>query len=175
MKRLLRALEVLAWFAFFALAALVLALRYWVLPDIERYRPDIVAAISRAVGLPVKVGAIRASWTGLRPDITLSDVRLHDAQGREVLVLPSVHNVLAWRSLVYLDLRLHSLVVDGPRLTVRRDAAGTLYVAGIRLSGGPGGGDGSLTDRVLGQEEIVIRKAEIEWRDEKREIGRAHV
>ena len=82
MKRLLRALEVLAWFALFALAALVLALRYWVLPDIERYRPDIVAAISKAVGLPVKVGAIEASWSGLRPDITVSDVRIHDAQGR---------------------------------------------------------------------------------------------
>ncbi len=168
MKRLLRALEVLAWFALFALAALVLALRYWVLPDIERYRPDIVAAISGAVGLPVKVGAIRASWTGLRPEVTLSDVRLHDAQGREVLVLPSVHNVLAWRSLIHLDLRLHSLVVDGPRLTVRRDAAGALHVAGIRLAGASGGGEGSLTDWVLGQEEIVIRKAEIEWRDEKR-------
>ena len=166
MKRLLRALEVLAWFAFFAFAALVLALRYWVLPDIERYRPGIVAAISRAAGLPVQVGAIEARWSGLRPDITLSDVRLSDAQGREVLVLPSVHNVVAWRSLLYGDLRLHSLVVDGPRLTVRRDAAGALHVAGIKLSGGPG--DGTLSDWVLGQEEIVIRNAEIEWRDEKR-------
>src|SRR5688500_10420227 len=166
MKQLLRAFEVLAWFAFFALAALVLALRYWVLPDIERYRPDIVAAISQAVGLPVKVVAIQARWSGLRPDITVSDVRIHDAQGREALVLPSVHNVIAWRSLLYWDLRLHSLVVDGPRLAVRRDAAGALYVAGIKISGTPG--DGALSDWVLGQEEIVIRKAEIEWRDEKR-------
>ena len=63
MKRLLRALEVLAWFAFFAFAALVLALRYWVLPDIERYRPDIVAAISRAVGLPPQVPEILGSNT----------------------------------------------------------------------------------------------------------------
>jgi uncharacterized protein (TIGR02099 family) len=166
MKRLLRALEVFAWFALFALAALVLALRYWVLPDIERYRPDIVAAISKAVGLPVKVGAIEARWSGLRPDITVSDVRILDAQGREALVLPSVHNVLAWRSLLHRELRLHSLVVDGPRLAVRRDPAGAIYVAGIKLAGR--GGDGSVSDWVLGQEEIVIRKAEIEWRDEKR-------
>ncbi|HEX6297457.1 MAG TPA: YhdP family protein [Burkholderiales bacterium] len=166
MKRLLRALEVLAWFALFALAALVLALRYWVLPNIERYRPDIVAAISKAVGLPVKVGAIEASWSGLRPDITVSDVRIHDGQGREALVLPSVHNVIAWGSLLHWDLRLHSLVVDGARLAVRRDPAGAIYVAGIRLSGQ--GGEGSFRDWVLGQEEIVIRKAEIEWRDEKR-------
>jgi hypothetical protein len=38
MKRLLRAIEMLAWGVFFAFAALVLALRFWVLPDIERYR-----------------------------------------------------------------------------------------------------------------------------------------
>jgi uncharacterized protein (TIGR02099 family) len=166
MKRLLRALEVLAWFALFAFAALVLALRYWVLPDIERYRPDIVAAISRAVGLPVKVGEIHASWTGLRPEIRLADVRILDAQGREALVLPAVHNVLAYRSLLHWDLRLHSLVIDAPRLTVRRDAAGVVTVAGIPLASRAGGG--GFTDWVLGQEEIIVRGAEIEWRDDKR-------
>ena len=165
MKQWLRALEVLAWFAFFAFAALVLALRYWVLPDIERYRGDIVAAISRAVGLQVKVGAIEAGWQGMRPQISLSDVRIYDAQGREALVLPEVDNVLSWRSLLHWDLRLHSLVVEAPRLGVRRDAAGVLYVAGIKLSGE---GDGRFSDWALGQEEIVIRNAEIEWRDEKR-------
>jgi uncharacterized protein (TIGR02099 family) len=166
MKRLLRALEVLAWFAFFALAALVLALRYWVLPDIERYRGDIVAAISRAVGLPVKVGGIEAGWSGLRPHITLSDVRLFDRQGREALVLPKVRHVVAWRSLAYGSVHLRSLEVDGPRLAVRRDADGVLYVAGIRISSEPG--DGRLTDWVLSQEQVVIRNAAIEWRDERR-------
>jgi len=90
MKRLLRAVEMLAWGVFFSLAALVLAVRFWVLPDIERYRDDIVAAMSRGIGLPVRVGRIEAGWLGLRPQITLSDVRILDAQGREALVLPSI-------------------------------------------------------------------------------------
>ena len=134
MKRLLRALEVLAWAAFFAFAALVLALRYWVLPDIERYRGDIVAAMSRAIGLPVKIGAHRApaGWACGRGS-TLSDVRIYDAQGREALVLPAVENVVAWRSLLHGELRLHSLVIDGPQLAVRRDAAGDFYVAGLKI------------------------------------------
>ena len=131
MKRLLRVIEMLAWGVFFALAALVLAVRFWVLPDIERYRGDIVAAMSRGIGLPVRVGRIEAGWFGLRPQITLSDVRIHDAQGREALVLPSIHNVVAWRSLLYRELRLHQLTIEGPRLGVRRDAAGDLYVAGM--------------------------------------------
>ena len=42
---LLRAIEVLAWAAFFAFAVIFLALRYWLLPNVEHYRGDIVAAI----------------------------------------------------------------------------------------------------------------------------------
>src|SRR5512145_1649727 len=139
MKRLLRAIEVLAWAGFFALAAGVLAVRFWVLPDIERYREDIVAAMSRGLGLPVRVGAIQAGWLGLRPHIALSDVRIYDAQGREALVLPSIENVVAWRSLARRELVLHSVVIENPRLSVRRDAAGDLYVAGLKISRGAGG------------------------------------
>ena len=166
MKRLLRAVEVLAWGGFFAFAALVLALRFWVLPDIERYREDIVAAMSRGIGLPVRVGAIRAGWLGLRPQIALADVRIYDAQGREALVLSSIENVLAWRSLLHGELRLHSVAIEGPRLSVRRDAAGGLFVAGLKVSGGDGGG--GFGAWLLAQEEIAIRGAEIEWLDEMR-------
>ena len=60
------------------------------------------------------------------PHIRLTDVRIHDAQGREALVLPSVENVLAWRSLLHADLVLHSLVIEGPRLAVRRDPVGVV-------------------------------------------------
>ncbi|HET7672844.1 MAG TPA: hypothetical protein VFK84_20705, partial [Burkholderiales bacterium] len=94
MRRLARALEVLAWGAFFALAAAVLVLRYGVLPQIEHYRPQIVARVAATVGQPVKIGRIEAEWLGLRPQINLSDVRIYDAEGREALVLPSVQNIL---------------------------------------------------------------------------------
>jgi len=166
MKRLWRAIEILAWAAFFAFAALVLALRFWLLPDIERYRGDIVAAVSRTVGAPVQIGAIEAGWLGLRPQVSLFDVRIQDAQGREVLVLPVVDNVLAWRSLLVGGLRLHSLAIDRPRLSVRRDAAGALYVAGMKVSDTKG--ESRITDWILDQNEIVVRNAEIEWLDEKR-------
>src|SRR6188474_3665120 len=167
MKRLLRAIEMLAWGAFFAFAALMLAVRFWVLPDIERFRGEIVAAVSRGVGLPVQIGRIEAGWLGLRPQITLSDVRIADAQGREALVLPSIHNVVAWRSLLHGELRLHQLAIEGPHLSVRRDAAGQLYVAGLRMEKSAGGSGGGL-ESLLGHSEIVIRNAEIEWTDELR-------
>lgn len=166
MKRIWRVAEVLAWSAFFAFAVLLLTVRFWILPKVEEHRDEIAAAVARAIGKPVKIGTIEAGWLGLRPQISLSDVRILDAQGNEALVLPSVENVISWRSLLYRELRLHALVIDAPRLTVRRDPSGAVYIAGLKL--GDRSGEQGLTDWVLGQDEIVVRNAEIEWRDEKR-------
>ncbi len=163
MKRVGRALEFLAWTVFFAFAGLVLVLRFWLLPDIERYRDDIAAAVTRTVGKPVKIGRIEAGWLGLNPRISLSDVRIYDPEGREALALPSVENVLSWSSVLRGEPRLHSLVIEGLRLQVRRDSEGALYVAGRKV-----GADGGFTDWALAQDEIVVRDAEIEWHDEKR-------
>ena len=166
MRRLWRTLEVAAWAAFFALAAAVLVLRYAVLPHIERLRPGIVERVSAIVGQPVTIGGIEAQWLGLRPQVNLTDVRIYDAEGREALVLPSVENILSWRSLVHGTLSLYALHIDGPRLVVRRDAAGALYIAGIKLVATPG--EPGLSDWLSVQSDIEVRNAEVEWRDEKR-------
>ncbi len=165
-RRLLLALEVLAWTVFFAFALLVLGLRYAVLPNIERWREEIVAEISRTTGLSVRIGAIETDWAGLRPKVSIADVRLYDREGREALVLPAVEHVLSWRSLGARELRLASFVVEAPRLTIRRDARGAITVGGIELTGAPGGG--RLSDWLLEQGEIVIRDAEVLWTDELR-------
>jgi uncharacterized protein (TIGR02099 family) len=164
MKRVGRAIEVLAWAVFFALAALVLAVRFWLLPDIERYRDEIVAAVSAAVGQPVRIGSLGAGWYGLNPHIHLRDVRIFDQTGREVLTLPSIDNQLAWSSLLQGRLKVHSLAIEKLRLQVRRDVEGALYVAGMKL----GEGDARFTRWLLGQGEIVLRDTEIEWHDELR-------
>src|SRR5262247_1963284 len=133
MKRAARAIEFLAWTAFFVAAAIVLAVRFWLLPDIERYRSEIVAAVSAAVGQPVRIGGIQAGWYGLNPQVQLRDVRIYDHAGREALTLPSIENRLAWSSLLRGELKVRSLAIDGLRVQVRRDAEGALYVAAVKL------------------------------------------
>jgi uncharacterized protein (TIGR02099 family) len=163
MKRAGRAIEFLAWTAFFVAAAIVLAVRFWLLPDIERYRGEIVGAVSAAVGQPVRIGGIQAGWFGLNPTIRLDDVRIYDHAGREALTLPSIENRLAWSSLVRGELKVRSLVIEGLRLQIRRDAEGALYVAGTKL-----GTDIRFSRWLLAQDEVVLRDAEIEWHDERR-------
>ncbi len=163
----LRSVEVLLWAVFFVAATFFLALRYWALPNVERFREDIVAAVSQATGLQVRVDRISADWRGLRPRLELVNVRLFDAGGREALVLPSVVNVIAWRSLLFFDLRLHAFEVDDLKLSVRRDAQGRITLGGILFESGKLG-DGRMLDWVLDQREIVLRNAEIEWLDDLR-------
>jgi uncharacterized protein (TIGR02099 family) len=57
------------------------------------------------------------------------------------------------------------VVIEGPKLTVRRDARGALEVAGIRLDGGD---DGGFARWLAEQGDIEVRNADIEWRDESR-------
>jgi len=160
-------LEGLAWASFIVLSISLLTLRYWVLPNIEQHRDVIIGAFSRAIGLPVRVGAIEADWRGLRPRLSFTDVRIFDRQGREALRLPSVENTVSWRTLISGELRLHALVIDGPQLAVRRDREGHLFVAGLKLDSGEGG-KGGFADWLLAQREIAVRAAEILWIDEVR-------
>jgi uncharacterized protein (TIGR02099 family) len=163
----LRSVELLLWAVFFLFALGFLGLRYWVLPNVERYRADIVSAISAAVERPVTVERISADWRGLRPQLEFVNVRVFDTGGREALVLPSVVNVIGWDSIVFMQLRLHSFEVENLKVSVRRAADGRITVAGILLEPEKKG-DGRITDWVLGQREIVVRNSEIDWHDDLR-------
>ena len=163
----LRSIELLLWTLFFLVALAFLGLRYWVLPNVERFREDIISAVTAAAGRPVTVERISADWRGLRPQLEFVNVRVFDTGGREALVLPSVVNVIGWRSLFFLDLRLHSFEVDDLKVSIKRDSAGRITVAGILLEPEKKG-DGRITDWVLAQREIVVRNAEIDWQDDLR-------
>jgi uncharacterized protein (TIGR02099 family) len=151
---------------YFAFAILVIGFRYFVLPDAGRYSADIEQAMSRAIGERVTIGGIRAHWQGLHPELELSEVSVHDKEGRVALSLPAVEAVIGWRSLAFFSLRLHSLIIDQPDLDIRRDAAGRFFVAGVQLRSQDA--DVGAGDWLLSQSEIVIRNARLAWTDERR-------
>ncbi|GIZ50656.1 YhdP family protein [Noviherbaspirillum aridicola] len=152
---------------YFLFALIVLGLRYVVLPNIDAYKPAIERLASEALGNPVTLGEIDASWSGLRPRLAFDRLVVHDKAGNAALSLPQVSATLSWWSLVAGELRLHQLEILRPDLDVRRDSAGGLHVAGILLDNGKKG-DGRGADWVLSQDEIVIRQGRVRWNDELR-------
>ncbi len=162
--------RVLTWAVLFAglvFAAAILALRYWILPDIGAYRDDIAQTLSRTAQKKVTIGGLGANWNGLRPQLSLSQVVLHDAEGRAALELPQVDATLSWRSAALLQINFHSLEIHRPVLTMRRDSRGGLTVAGIPLDVTEGG-EGGASRWVLGQRDIQIHDAKLVWDDQMR-------
>jgi len=149
-----------------ACAFVVLALRYWFLPNIETYRDDIAAAVSRAANLRITIGRISADWEGIRPHLKLEAVTVYDRAGRRALELDRVESTLAWRSLATLRLHFHALDIYRPALEVRRDAGGVLSVAGIALEADRN--QGGFTDWLLEQPDVEVHDAAVVWVDELR-------
>ena len=75
--------------------------------------------------------------------------------------------IASWLSLPFLDLRLARLDVVAPQLTLRRDAAGVIYLAGIPIN--QASEPSPFPDWLLRQPRVVVKDARIEWRDEKLE------
>jgi uncharacterized protein (TIGR02099 family) len=153
--------------AYLVFAAMVLALRYWILPSVGAHTADIERFVSSTVGERVTIGAIEAGWQGLRPELLLENVTVHDRNGRPALSLPAVEATFAWTSVLVGSPRFYSLVFDRPNLEIRRDAGGRFFVAGMELRSGREQ-DAGIAAWILSQREVAIRDASITWTDEQR-------
>lgn len=152
-----------------AALATLLAVRFVVFPRIDDYRTDIAQRLTAQFGQPVTIDAIAAGWDGWNPMLAVSGVAIRDRadpSAPPLLLLPKVDATVAWTSLPALDLRLRELSIERPQLSVRRDRAGRLHVAGIEIDPQAQGDDAGFTDWLLRQREIVVRDALLTWNDE---------
>ncbi len=153
---------------YFVFALLILALRYWVMPEIANYRPNIEQALSTALQRPVHIRELSAHWVGLRPAAYLRGLVISDAQNQPALQLDQVDAQLGWDSFLVGSLRLAHLEIQAPELDLRRDSTGQFFVAGMAVTPGSGD-DNALADWLLAQDRIVVRQAHLRWRDEQRD------
>jgi len=163
--RLLRWLLGILVLVYLVFGAAFLGLRYFVLPNIDDYRPAIEAQATRLVGAPVSIADVDADWLGLRPRLTLTDVQIHRPDGAPALKVPSATAVVSWWSLPLLGLRLHSLDVQAPEIEVRHRADGKFVVAGIEIDP-QARSEGGFTDWLFAQRELMVRGAAVRYVDE---------
>ena len=75
-------------FAFVALfSVIILALRYWILPNIDQYRLEIAQIISKRAEQLVSIDRINAHWNGMYPYLQLQAVKVYDQGGTPALIL----------------------------------------------------------------------------------------
>jgi uncharacterized protein (TIGR02099 family) len=147
----------------FVLAAL--ALRFIVFPNIEQYKDDIATYTSQRLGQKITIGDIKTGWEGISPHFSLKNIELFDAENRVAFHLENAEANISWLSIPLLHPHLSNLTVDQPELTIRRETDGSIYLAGINLSG-PSKPD--FANWLLSQREINIHNAQVTWQDDLR-------
>jgi len=168
--------RLLRWGRYALAAALILSclamlgVRYVLLPRLESHHGDVAALLSRELGHPVEIDGIVTGWDGWNPKLAVRGLRVRDRTGsaRPLIELPEVSGVVSWTSVLAGELRMKTLRIDRPRLSIRRDASGRIEVAGIAFDPETAQVDPGLTEWLLNQREIVVTEALITWNDERR-------
>lgn len=155
-----------------------LTLQWGILPRLEHWHAQIEARATEMLGVRVHIGVIEATPDLWATELTLRDVQLLDAGGHPALQLAElrarlVPGSLLPRSLHRWEPTFAELQLDRPRLELRRDGTGRLWIAGISLpaSSPPAA---ALTDPtppaalqwLLRQGAVRIHAAQIDWLDE---------
>ncbi|TAK90390.1 MAG: TIGR02099 family protein [Burkholderiaceae bacterium] len=167
-RYLRRALRWAVWLVlagYLVFAVLLLILRYAILPHIDDYRPQIEMTVSRAIGLTVHIDDVDANWSGLQPSLTLKDVTVLDQQQHVTLLLPEISATLSWQSLLFREVQLAELRIDGADLEIRRHADGHVTVGGLDTAGSH---DNQVVEWLLKQQRVGVRGARVRWVDELR-------
>ncbi len=150
-----------------AFAVLVLWLRYVGLPDVDRYRGEIVSSIERASGMGVRVRAIYGGWEGLRPSLSMVGLELSDAKGKVVLGFERADLTLSWWTLLRGRLRFYDVDFYSPNLVLRRGTDGLIYLADKPLDAPGPDTQSAFAEWFLAQPSLGIHDATLVWRDEK--------
>ncbi len=147
------------------------ALHVWIVPRIQDFRPALERLATHTVGLPVRIGELRAESTGWVPSFELRQIELLDAQGQPALKLPRVVVAISVRSV--LNLGLEQLVLDRPELDVRHTASGQWLVAGLAL-GSSNSTHSAAADWLFNQREVVVRGGTLRWTSERAHQSTGH-
>ncbi|AUH51506.1 TIGR02099 family protein [Chromobacterium sp. ATCC 53434] len=141
------------------------AFTFWVLPNLDQYRPRLEASLSAALGHHATIARLSGRWEGLAPQFELSGVSIANPVSGQALTLSMVTVQPSWTSLLAWEPRL-AVQISGPAVELRRAADGAIYLNGFDLTGGPSA-DNALGNWLLRQPSLDIRDARLSWQDER--------
>lgn len=151
------------------LLSLHLAVRFWLVPQIPERRAEIEDALSAAIQRPVRLGEIRAGWSGLQPRVDIGSLTVLDRNGDPALVLPAIGAALSWRSVTAGTVVFSRLHTGGLELFLRRTPDGTVLLGDIPLNRGD---DNRFLDWLQQQRGIDLERSVVHWDDALRDAPR---
>ncbi|MBI1195314.1 MAG: TIGR02099 family protein [Gammaproteobacteria bacterium] len=153
-------------------AILVTALRF-ALPHLNDYRHNLEDEIARSTGQPVTIGHFGASWHGMGPLLTLSQVRVYDkGRGADLLRSEEVKvSMNLWQSLLNGALVFDRIEISGAKLTLARRLDGRIGLEGLADNGSAAGdatGGDTFIRWLFEQGTISVRQSDIRWINQAR-------
>jgi len=133
-------------------------------PFIADYRDQLAGLVAERLGVPVKIGGLKARWYGLRPLLEFNRVRLGDPRG-EVLDVGRVTLDLAPGDLLRgAWVEAMRVTIDGMQVTVIREPTGQLRVKGIGILAAK---DGSPRTPAALPSHVQLLNTQVLWIDRK--------
>lgn len=157
-------------------AVLVLGARFWLLPNVDTWRPEIARYVGQASGTDVQIEKIEGEWSGWRPRFTFSGVRVREpgVPKSPGLDLATVTAELQWQTFWVKEPRFAYLSLDGLDLKLARSPSNHLLVAGqemdlSRAESPAQLGDHPVLQWLRKQNQVSVQNATVHWLDLKRE------
>ena len=112
------------------LTALYVSIGRELTPLIAEYRVEVQNKARDALGMPLTIGSLEGSWSGMAPVLKAHDVMVGDGNSAlrldEVRVVPDV-----WASLLNRDIRIGAVQLNGLQLSLRQDEHGHWSLEGL--------------------------------------------
>jgi uncharacterized protein (TIGR02099 family) len=161
LARLARRAALYGGLAALVVTALTLSLlRFWLLPDVGRFREPLQTRIEAVLGETVRIEHLGARLRGFHPELTLGGFEILDAGGRPTLRLDDLRiGVDLWRSLAQGTPVFGRIRIVGARLSIRRRPDGSVAVAGL------GGGGGAPPAWLLADGRFELLDCALDYQD----------
>ena len=124
-------------FLYLFLTSALIAVRLWVVPNIETFYPKLESYIEEHTGTEIEAQDIHVDWEWLRPRITLTEMTFSRPGKRASLTLPKVQATFSLSSFYTFRPTFSRLVVFSPRFNVERLEEDLFNIAGFEINTAP--------------------------------------
>ncbi|MCR2746170.1 YhdP family protein [Limnobacter parvus] len=162
-----RAGAVLFWalvVVYVPLCLALLAIKWLVLPEIDRYRPEIQQFLQNQTGTNIQIGQLQANWRGFGPHLEIENVRLPQSNGETGFEASRIQLDWSLPSILAFSPRLKNLELHSPLLSVQRNLQGEIVVAGVPFVDDGTEGNPGL-DWLLDQRRVLLKNGILNWQD----------